>query len=140
MFKTHHAIAAGALAVAAAGLVALQAYAQDTAVPPPPAAPTFDAVDTNHDGTISKAEFQAFAAHVPAHGPGGPGDRHVFHRVMPIDIKTLDTNGDGKVSFEEFAAPMKTHFAEMDTNHDGFLQANEMPRPGGDMPPSPPGN
>ena len=140
MFKTHYLAGTAALAAGViAGLVALQACAQDTAVAPPGGAPTFDAVDTNHDGTISKAEFQAFVARGPG-GRGGPGGRHFMHRMMPIDIKTLDKNGDGKVSLDEFVAPMKAHFAEMDTNHDGFLQPGEMPQPRGDMPPPPPGN
>jgi hypothetical protein len=140
MLKTYHAVAAAALAFAAAGVMTLQASAENTPVPPPGGAPTFDAVDTNHDGTISKAEFQAFAAHTP-HGPGGPGNRFFTHHMMPMDVKTLDKDGDGKVSFEEFAAPMKAHFAEMDANHDGFLQADEMPPPprdGAAMPPAPP--
>jgi hypothetical protein len=139
MLKTPYMIGAGALAVAA-GLVALQACAQNTAVPPPPGgAPTFDAVDTNHDGTISKTEFQAFVAHAPVggpHGPGGPG-RHFVRQMMPMDIKTLDTDGDGKISLEEFATPMKAHFAELDTNHDGFLDANELPPPHDGLPPPP---
>jgi hypothetical protein len=126
----------GALAFAAAGLLALQACAQNAPAPPPPGgAPTFDAVDTDHDGTISKAEFQAFAAHVPAHSPG----THFVHHTMPMDIKTLDANGDGKISFEEFAAPMKAHFAELDADHDGVLDADELPPPPRDgMPPAPP--
>ncbi len=147
MLKTHHAIGAVALAFAAAGTIvclgAFQASAQNTAVAPAGRAPTFEAVDANHDGTISKAEFQAFAARMPhgPGGPGGPGGGHFVHRMMPMDIKTLDKNGDGKVSFEEFAAPMKAHFAEMDANHDGVLDAREMPQPprdGGGMPPAPP--
>ena len=154
MFKTHYLIGAAALALAAGsailGLGVFQASAQNTAVPSPGGATTFDVVDTNHDGTISKAEFQAFAARMPVHrqtgavmgGPGGGPDRQRFvHHLMPMDIKSLDKNGDGKVSFDEFAAPMKAHFAEMDANHDGFLDAHEMPQPprdGGGMPSAPP--
>lgn len=146
MFKMHYVVGAVALALAAAGLTALQACAQNAAVPPP----AFEAVDTNHDGTISKAEFQAFVAHMPAHrqfggqggpGLGGAGGPRFVHHMMPMDIKSLDKNGDGKVSVEEFAAPMKAHFAELDANHDGFLDAHEMPQPprdGGGMPPAPP--
>lgn len=146
MFKSHHVIAASTLALAAAGVMALQACAQ-SAARPAEGAPTFEAIDSNKDGTISKAEFQAFAAHTPplvqgAPGPGGHREMHMHH-MAPMDIKSLDTNGDGKISFEEFAAPMKAHFGEMDANHDGFLQAGELPPPppplqDGGMPPAPP--
>jgi Ca2+-binding EF-hand superfamily protein len=133
-----------AVAGAISGLAALQACAQDAPPQPPAGGPTFEAVDTNKDGTISKAEFQAFLARMPAHGQGGPGmgwrEEHIHH-VMPMDIRSLDTNGDGKISLEEFAAPMKAHFTELDADHDGFLEQNELPQPprdGGGMPPAPP--
>ncbi|HTT08060.1 MAG TPA: hypothetical protein VMH34_04650 [Gammaproteobacteria bacterium] len=43
-------------------------------------------------------------------------------------VARMDTDGDGKVSKDEF---MKTHkdeskFAALDTNHDGFLDADEI--------------
>ncbi len=140
MLKKHYVIGATGLAVAAAGAIvglgALQAGAQTAAEPPPPP-PAFETIDSNKDGAISKAEFQAFAAHMPPHGPH---DGHMHHRLMPMDVGALDKNGDGKVSFDEFAAPMKAHFAELDANHDGFLQTSELPqlpRDGGGMPPAP---
>ncbi len=144
MTKMHQVAGALGLGIAAAGFVALQACAQNAAPQPPQGGPSFEAVDTNKDGTISKAEFEAFFAHMPVRGQGGAEmARHDGHmrRMMPMDIKSLDKNGDGKVSFEEFAAPMKAHFAEMDTNHDGFLEQNELPPPqrdDGGMPPAPP--
>ncbi|WP_443749519.1 EF-hand domain-containing protein [Asticcacaulis solisilvae] len=146
MIRLHPVAGIIGVGIAAAGFMALQACAQNAPPQPPMGRPAFEDVDTNHDGTISKAEFQAFLARMPAHAHGGPGpdqgprDGHMHH-MMPMDIKTLDKNGDGKISFEEFAAPMKAHFAELDANHDGFLEANELPQPprdGGGMPPAPP--
>jgi len=117
--------------------------------------PVFADIDTNKDGTISQAEFEAFKPKGPDGGPppggpeddpgGRPGGRMFHHRMGPPDLKPLDANGDGKVSFEEFAAPMKDHFARLDTNKDGFLDADELkapppPRegegPGGPPPPA----
>ena len=39
---------------------------------------------------------------------------------------SLDKDGDGQVSREEFAAPMNDHFARMDTDGDGRLSAGEL--------------
>lgn len=49
----------------------------------------FDAMDTNHDGVVTKEEFMAVSH------PGGRGE-DVF--------KSRDTNGDGKLTKDEFCA------------------------------------
>ncbi len=108
----------------------------------------FADVDTDGNGTISPAEFDAAHQRMgEMHGhmhegwgpPGGPGGWH--HDHGPMDLQALDTDHDGKVSFAEFSAPMKSHFDEMDANHDGTLDASELPqRRDGDGPPPPGGN
>lgn len=55
---------------------------------------------------------------------GGPGGHH------PMDLAQLDTDKDGKVSFAEFTAPMHDMFDHLDANHDGVLDASELPKPG----------
>ena len=55
---------------------------------------------------------------------GGPGGHH------PLDMARLDTDKDGKVSFAEFTAPMHDMFDHLDANHDGVLDASELPKPG----------
>lgn len=80
----------------------------------------FKAMDSNADGAISKAEFDAFHAK---------------------RFKELDVNGDGKVTRDEMMAErkkvvakskksLKESFSEADTNHDGALtreEAKKMP-------------
>jgi hypothetical protein len=46
----------------------------------------------------------------------------------------MDTNHDGKVSEDEFLAPMREAFRSMDADHDGSLDDSEEPH----GPPPPP--
>ena len=41
-------------------------------------------------------------------------------------IKTMDIDGDGKVSHDEFFAYEENKFRDNDTDHDGFLSHDEM--------------
>jgi hypothetical protein len=45
-------------------------------------------------------------------------------------VGSLDANVDGKVELSELKGPatafIRAHFAELDKNHDGALDANEM--------------
>lgn len=42
-------------------------------------------------------------------------------------LRQFDSNGDGKVSEAEYVAYMSRGFERMDSNHDGTLQAAELP-------------
>ncbi len=125
-----------------AAAVTVGAWAQMPAnSPDSPPPDLFDAMDANHDGTVSKAEFDAFrpAGRADDGHPHGPGDHHGDHWGGPHmgrpDLNRLDTDKDGKISLTEFSAPMKDHFDQMDTNHDGSLSGDELKAP--DMPPPP---
>ena len=136
------------LAAALLGL-ATAAAAQTPPAPPAPAAAapadglSFDAwaarardrlmaLDTNHDGKISKDEFAAGAAMMmggrradagaagaapPPSGQDGSRGSRMFDR--------LDTNQDGALDVGEINAMLARRFARMDANLDGVLTPDE---------------
>jgi hypothetical protein len=59
--------------------------------------------------------------------PGGPGSHQIFVRRFggPDGPGEMDKNGDGKVSQEEFLAPLREAFGRMDADNDGFLDGGE---------------
>ncbi|WP_309629997.1 EF-hand domain-containing protein [Brevundimonas sp.] len=64
----------------------------------------------------------------PAHmEPQGPGSHQVFVRRFggPDGPGEMDKDGDGKVSQEEFLAPLREAFGRMDADSDGFLDDGE---------------
>jgi Ca2+-binding EF-hand superfamily protein len=60
------------------------------------AAPTFDGLDTDNSGALTKAEVAEFVKRFPAGPQGAPNVDDVFGR--------WDANKDGSVSKEEFAS------------------------------------
>jgi hypothetical protein len=59
--------------------------------------------------------------------PPAPPEGHARVMVMgPHGPGSLDRDGDGQVSREEFAAPMNDHFARVDKDGDGRLSAQEL--------------
>lgn len=90
----------------------------------------FNQLDTDHNGSLSKAEFAAAHQRGPegAGGKGmrhgGPEGEHGGHMGMMM-MRMADTNNDGAVTRDEFAAAQAKHFDMMDTNHDGQLTQAE---------------
>ena len=128
-------------AAAAFALIAGAATAQDRPQPPNPdldhdgkvtlsefktmeakrEARMFARLDTNKDGKISQAEFEAAPRREPQPGetPRPAGMRGRFFQMM-------DTNGDGVVTKAEMEAAGQRRFDMADTNHDGWLSKGEM--------------
>jgi len=59
--------------------------------------PTFDGIDTDKGGSLSKEEVGVWVATIPAGGPNGPPS-------VDTVFGNWDANKDGSVSKEEFEA------------------------------------
>jgi Ca2+-binding EF-hand superfamily protein len=109
-------------------------------------------VDADHDGKISKAEFDAEGAKLFAKLDEN-GDGKIAQNEMPQRhwarfggkmFDRMDADGDGKVTKSEFQAAGEKMFQRMDKNGDGTVEKSEMqgphgesgdmPAPGGDAP------
>lgn len=79
----------------------------------------FAAMDTNHDGSVSPAEFDAYRAN-QAGREGG-----LFQHVGGHWFEKADANGDGRVTLEEAEARPLQMFDTADSNHDGVVSVEE---------------
>ena len=76
----------------------------------------YAAADLNHDGKIDIREMQA------------ENDRR-FRAFGTEASPLIDWNQDGVIDFTEFASTARSVFDEMDRNHDGKLDTNELRLP-----------
>jgi Ca2+-binding EF-hand superfamily protein len=89
------------------------------------------ALDTNHDGKISKDEFAARAAMMMGHhrmggaGGGAAADANAPKPDMGRMFTRMDANNDGYLDTTEINAMLARRFARQDANHDGVLTADE---------------
>jgi len=98
-----------------------------------------EAADTDHDGSVSRAEFIAWRekqfAHLDRNGDGvldaaDRADADQQHEGMQARgeqmREKLDANGDGKITKDEFVNAGTPMFDKADTDGNGVVDAKEM--------------
>ena len=71
---------------------------------------------------IALAATLSFSALAQEPGYGKPGPRGDGPRGM---MQRVDTDGDGRITLEEFKAPQERQFAMLDANGDGVIDKDE---------------
>jgi len=89
----------------------------------------FSGFDTDGDGYLTREEVTASLQNPPDRNGGGQGrgngPRPGQDGPPELDFTTLDANGDGMVSTEEFTGPTEL-FALIDTDEDGVITEAEL--------------
>ena len=145
--RVRYALIAGAVVIAGVGVAgaAMQPGASghqpNTHQSPPPrshgrAGQRFlSEYDLNHDGKVTRAELdQALHRQFAAAAKGNGLTKDQFTAMQGSRAETtsarafqrLDTNHDGKLTLQEFAASQQKTFARMDRNGDGAITRDEM--------------
>jgi hypothetical protein len=83
----------------------------------------FAAMDSNHDGVVSQAEFQAYRTR-QADSPDAPG-AGAFGHVGSRWFERADGDGDGRVTLAEAEAHPLRLFDMADANRDGVVSVEE---------------
>ena len=132
-------LALTAVALASVTTVALAQSAPDPAAHRGAMMERLKAADTNGDGMLSQQEAAALPR-IAAHFNEIDADKNgqvTFDELRAYmqakrggfakkAFATLDANGDGKVSRDEFLAQAGARFDRMDANKDGFVTPDEM--------------
>jgi EF hand len=95
------------------------AYAQDITTG------HLDVMDTNDDGAVDAAEFDAFMTQVftglDANGDGYVTAAEGAEMITPEQFAAANSNGDDGLSQDEFLTAVRADFASADQDGDGAL-------------------
>lgn len=82
----------------------------------------FQALDANNDGQLTREEMRAGRSERGERGHHGRGGRGMHH------LARADANEDGAITRDEFLARPTQMFDRMDANDDGVISADERPQ------------
>lgn len=91
--------------------------------------------DLNHDGVVTRAEFdQAMQQEFASAAKGGALNADQFYAIMAAHVHDsatrtfarLDANQDGKLDLAEFSASELRYFTRLDRNGDGVVTRDEL--------------
>jgi hypothetical protein len=84
----------------------------------------FMAIDANHDGVITRGEFEAFRASRAGQAAATTGDP--FQHIGSHWFEHADPNNTGRVTLEMAVQHPLQLFDQADLNHDGILGPEEL--------------
>lgn len=87
----------------------------------------FDAADRDRDGALSAAELPAFLRPANARAPSETQRERLDRRAGAM-IRRLDSNRDGRLSFDELSVELVRRFHRRDVDGDGVVTAAEVRR------------
>lgn len=143
MVRTHKLVLAAAFAAACALPFAAFAQSTGSTATAPAARPSLFAhmlkkMDTDGDGKISSAEFQAAAAArfnaIDTQGTGkitaeqiadSKGAKERGEKFAEREVAKIGTNG--VITKDQYLAAAQARFAKLDKNGDGYITADEAP-------------
>ncbi len=82
----------------------------------------FQGIDANHDGVVTRAEFEAFRSRQASSGEGGDGP---FNHVGGHWFDHADPDGTGRVTLAQAEQHPLQLFDMADINHDGVVSPTE---------------
>src|SRR5947209_11664069 len=152
--RTRTTLAATAVALALGGTALAYGHEEGRGHGPwgghPPGPPVFgmlldnlfEQADADHDGKLTKAELDAFAADaLKRFDKDGDGRLSLdefqglwLELTCPLDVRAfqfLDKDGAGKVTAQELQRPLDRLFEHLDRKGQGFVTQDELPGLGG---------